>query len=287
MPVSVKTILETGLTGAQGFQGNQGNTGAQGAQGAQGSQGAQGAQGAQGRQGADSTVAGPQGPQGRQGATGPQGAQGNQGSTGSLGPTGPQGAQGAQGAQGTNGTIGTNGAQGPQGAQGFQGTTGTTGPQGNAGSLGPTGPQGPQGALGAGTITDDTSTNATYYPSFANATSGTFAPRISSSKLTFNPSTGTLSATNVNSLSDETFKYEIKNINDALAVIEQIQGIEFKWKDNNLKSYGVGARQIESVIPEIVSTDVNGRKTVNYSAILPFVIESIKILNNKINSLDK
>jgi len=46
------------------------------------------------------------------------------------------------------------------------------------------------------TISNDTTTNATYYPTFATATSGTLSTiDISSSKLTYNPSTGVLSAT--------------------------------------------------------------------------------------------
>ena len=44
-------------------------------------------------------------------------------------------------------------------------------------------------------ITDDTSTNSTFYPSFVNTTSGNLTTNyVSSSKLTYNPSTGTLGA---------------------------------------------------------------------------------------------
>ena len=43
-------------------------------------------------------------------------------------------------------------------------------------------------------VTDDTTTNATYYPALATTNSGNVAPRVSSTKLTFNPSTGQLAA---------------------------------------------------------------------------------------------
>lgn len=47
------------------------------------------------------------------------------------------------------------------------------------------------------TITDDTTTNATLYPTFTSATSGTITgENVSSTKLQFNPSSGTLTATN-------------------------------------------------------------------------------------------
>lgn len=53
------------------------------------------------------------------------------------------------------------------------------------------------GLTGAGsTVADDTTTNATFYPVFTQTTSGTItASKVSTSKLSFNPSTGTLTAT--------------------------------------------------------------------------------------------
>lgn len=51
-------------------------------------------------------------------------------------------------------------------------------------------------SAGGSAITDDTTTNATYYPVWANATSGALTNAyVSSTKFGFNPSTGTLSAT--------------------------------------------------------------------------------------------
>lgn len=45
------------------------------------------------------------------------------------------------------------------------------------------------------TITDDTTTNATWYPALVDSSSGTDNIKVTSTKLTFNPSTGVLSAT--------------------------------------------------------------------------------------------
>jgi hypothetical protein len=51
-------------------------------------------------------------------------------------------------------------------------------------------------SAGGANITDDTTTNATYYPTFSASNSGTFSNALTSStKLRYNPSTGTLSAT--------------------------------------------------------------------------------------------
>ena len=45
-------------------------------------------------------------------------------------------------------------------------------------------------------ITDDTTTNATMYPTWVTSTTGNLPEKVSSTKLTFNPSTSTLTATN-------------------------------------------------------------------------------------------
>jgi hypothetical protein len=56
----------------------------------------------------------------------------------------------------------------------------------------------PTGISGV-TITNDTSTNAAYYPTFITATSGSFTDaRVSSSKLTYRPSTGELASSILN-----------------------------------------------------------------------------------------
>lgn len=55
------------------------------------------------------------------------------------------------------------------------------------------------GLTGAGsTVADDTSTNATFYPVITQTTSGTItASKVSTTKLSFNPSTGTLNSSAV------------------------------------------------------------------------------------------
>jgi hypothetical protein len=80
---------------------------------------------------------------GMPGPAGPAGAQGPQGPQGANGPQGPQGIQGE------TGPAGAQGPQGPQGAQGDPGATGATGAQGIQGSQGVQGPQGDPGAAGA------------------------------------------------------------------------------------------------------------------------------------------
>lgn len=51
-------------------------------------------------------------------------------------------------------------------------------------------------SLSAGSVTDDNSTNATVYPVWVDANTGSPATKVSSTQLFFNPSTGTLTSTN-------------------------------------------------------------------------------------------
>jgi len=138
------------------------------------------------------------------------------------------------------------------------------------------------------TITDDNATNSTLYPLFANAT-GVTATTIftDSSDLTFNPSTGTLSAVIFTSLSDQNMKDNIQTVPNALETVNQLNGVSFNWKFNGNKSYGVIAQEIEQVIPDIVQTSENGNKTVDYQALSAFLIEAIKELSNEIEQLKK
>lgn len=139
---------------------------------------------------------GPQGFQGRQGAPGAStvGPQGFQGIPGPTGPTGPAG--GGGGGTGPQGYQGFQGRQGSTGSTGPTGPTGLTGLTGPTGSTGSTGPQGRQGATGPSTIinaTQDTSSNPLY--PVLTAGTGDQTPKITTTKLAFNASDGTLTAT--------------------------------------------------------------------------------------------
>lgn len=139
------------------------------------------------------------------------------------------------------------------------------------------------GSIGGGaTLTNDTSTNGTRYLAFANATSGDVADLyVSSTKLYFNPSTGQLSATDFNSLSDATMKTEITNISGALDMIDSIAGVKFKWKDSGAESAGVLAQDLQKILPEIVTEDLH----VKYSGVVALLIECIKELKTELNEL--
>jgi hypothetical protein len=98
---------------------------------------------------------------------------------------------------------------------------------------------------------------------------------------------GVASATDFNSLSDQTKKKDIKVIQNAVETIKQIEGVSFVWIENDKKSYGVIAQQLENILPNVVNTDVNGIKTVNYNSLTAFFIEAIKEQQNQIDDLKR
>ena len=131
-------------------------------------------------------------------------------------------------------------------------------------------------------VVDDTTTNATMYPVWVTTTGANVALKTSTTNLYFNPSTGSMSATIFNSLSDENRKENIVRITDATAVVKQIQGVEFTWKDNGKKSYGHIAQRIEEILPDLVDTNEEGVKSINYNGIIAFLVETVKEMDKRI-----
>lgn len=184
------------------------------------------------------------------------------------GPQGIQGTQGIQGNTGEQGTQGTIGEQGTQGDLGFQGI------QGNSG---------PSTTINATNVVDDD----TVFPVFVTAAGSNQTAEVSIDRLYFNPSTGDLSATNFNSLSDETFKENFKHIDDSFSILEKINTYSFDWKDNKTKSYGVIAQEIEKIMPELVKTNKAGWKTVAYTPLIAILIDAIKNLKTDVDNIKK
>jgi hypothetical protein len=93
--------------------------------------------------------------------------------------------------------------------------------------------------------------------------------------------------------SDAKFKKDVETIKSSLSVIEQLRGVSYKWKTDEYKEkefsegthYGVIAQEIEQVLPDIVKTDDEGNKAVNYTELIPVLIEAIKELKADIETL--
>ena len=138
------------------------------------------------------------------------------------------------------------------------------------------------------TISNDNATDEIRYPMFENITSGTVETvNVASDKLQFRPSTGTLSATVFTSLSDRTQKEDIRPIENAIGIVNQLTGVRYNWKNNiNRPSIGLIAQDVEEVIPEVVVEMADGLKSVSYGNIVAVLIEAIKEQQVRIEELE-
>jgi hypothetical protein len=143
------------------------------------------------------------------------------------------------------------------------------------------------GLTGAGsTVFNDTTTNQEFFPLFTSTTTGTItASGISTSKLTYNPSTGTLTVVDINSTSDINLKENIKTVENSLEITEQLRGVSFDWKETGKGSYGVIAQELEEILPDLVK---NGEvKSVNYNGLIGVLIEAVKELSEELKELKR
>lgn len=130
------------------------------------------------------------------------------------------------------------------------------------------------------TLVATNTTDATHYPVFVDAATGNENIRTDTG-YTYNPSSGILSSTDFNSTSDVTLKENLSPIQDALGLINNLNGYTFDWKDRNRSSIGVTAQEVEKYLPQLVA-EINNHKTVNYNGLIGVLIEAVKELNKKI-----
>jgi hypothetical protein len=91
--------------------------------------------------------------------------------------------------------------------------------------------------------------------------------------------------------SDSRLKENVTPISNPLEKIQQIGGYEYDWipmegiHENEGHDVGVIAQEIESILPEIVTTRENGFKAVKYDRIVALLIECIKEQQKQIDEL--
>jgi len=88
------------------------------------------------------------------------------------------------------------------------------------------------------------------------------------------------------------YKKNITAVNDPISKLQNINGVHFDWdetksdvSDGSRGSYGVIAQEVEQVFPELVRENKDGVKAVNYSALIPVLIEAVKEQQAQIESL--
>ena len=99
---------------------------------------------------------------------------------------------------------------------------------------------------------------------------------------------GTIRGNNV-AASDVRFKQHIRPLGGALAAVLALRGVRYQWNALGVQhggmagaeQVGVLAQELEKVYPELVSTDAQGYKAVNYAQLTPVLLEAIKELKTE------
>lgn len=100
--------------------------------------------------------------------------------------------------------------------------------------------------------------------------------------------------------SDVSLKENIVNIPNPLEAIKKLNGVLFDWKKSYIdqrggedgyfvrkKDVGVIAQEVEKVLPEAVAQRPDGIKAVKYDRLTCLLIEAVKQLQDKVDSLTK
>ena len=94
------------------------------------------------------------------------------------------------------------------------------------------------------------------------------------------------SATAYNTSSDYRLKEDLQDF-AGLDMISKIAVYDFKWKESEIRSYGVIAHELQEVLSEAVNgeKDAEQMQGVDYSKIVPLLIKSIQELKSEIEEL--
>lgn len=88
--------------------------------------------------------------------------------------------------------------------------------------------------------------------------------------------------------SDLRLKKNIQPIHNALDAIRRLNGYTYNWKDNSRDEslqVGVIAQEVQKIFPSLVKEDDKGVLSVNYSGLIPVLIEALKEQQRQIDEL--
>jgi Chaperone of endosialidase/Head domain of trimeric autotransporter adhesin len=95
----------------------------------------------------------------------------------------------------------------------------------------------------------------------------------------------------IGSCSDIRYKKDFVPVNGSLSSVLALNGIYYYWKKdefpdmqfNDKRQLGFSAQEVEKLFPEIVMTDTNGYKSVDYGRLTPVLVEAVKEQQKQIN----
>jgi hypothetical protein len=114
---------------------------------------------------------------------------------------------------------------------------------------------------------------------------------------------GMLRTAGITETSDRRLKKDIRPIDNAMSTVLQLNGVHYNWKTNeeldkeNITmrntedtnpngEIGFIAQEVEKIIPELVNTDKEGFKSMEYSKMVALLVEAYKDLHKEYESLN-
>ena len=89
-------------------------------------------------------------------------------------------------------------------------------------------------------------------------------------------------AANVTNISDRRLKTDIHPIEHALEKVSSMQAVKYRlYRDPGQTWIGYVAQDLEPILPDVVRTDPEGWKSIQYSTLPALIIEAVKELNEK------
>lgn len=83
------------------------------------------------------------------------------------------------------------------------------------------------------------------------------------------------------------FKKDVQKLENAMDIINKLEGVSYKWKDTEKQDYGFIAEDVNRVLPEIVEwdEDQDHATSMDYMKIVSFLVEAVKFQHKKLNEL--
>ena len=86
--------------------------------------------------------------------------------------------------------------------------------------------------------------------------------------------------------SDIRIKKDIENLTDNhLDKLDRLVPKSYKFKNDGLEHFGFIAQDVEKEFPNLVSTDMEGLKSVNYLEMIPLLLHKINDLERKLEEI--
>ena len=98
---------------------------------------------------------------------------------------------------------------------------------------------------------------------------------------------GTVKAHSFVTYSDESLKTNFTALDNPLAMVKKLRGLNYTWKSDGTKDLGFIAQEVEKVVPEVVYSNggKDGSYGMDYSSLTALLTEAIKQQDDEITSL--